>query len=180
MWPSTTTRLRADSNKIILRWADSPAAPALELPVEIVDEENSDPVVRVPFEIGKETRVTLLGTGYMVNGIVRFCRAEKNAYLITISTQDISEDRQERPHFRDPGTLVVDDFLTEEEEAKILESLQRSTRGPARLSTVLRGFSRALRICLGGLLDSAKQHPIYLAPSIQWSVRGASQTIAGA
>src|SRR5436305_9218407 len=133
MSPSSTTRLRAYSNKIILRWADSPTATALELPVEIVDEKDSEPIVRAPVKIGEETPVTLVADDYMVNGIVRFCRADRNSYLITVTTQDVSDERPGTVHFRDPGALVIDDFLTEDEEAKILESLGGSSRSSAGL-----------------------------------------------
>jgi hypothetical protein len=84
--------------------------------------------VRAPRRVGEDTPVTLVATGYTVNGIVRFCRADKESYLITVSTCEISDDQLKTAHFHDPGALAVDDFLTEEEEAKILESLQDSFR----------------------------------------------------
>ncbi len=42
-----------------------------------------------------------------------------------------SKEPFEAVYFRDPGALVVDDFLSEEEEAKILESLQESSGSAA-------------------------------------------------
>lgn len=128
MRPSSITRLKAESSQIILRWSDNPSAPSLELPVEFVDEDNCEPILRTPRKIGEETPVTLVTKNYMVNGIVRFCRPDKNSYLITVSTQNMPDERFEPGYFRDPGSLAVDDFLTEEEEAKILESLQDSPR----------------------------------------------------
>jgi hypothetical protein len=128
MSPRTTTRLLAQSGQIILRWSDAASAPALEWPVELVDSENPDPVVRAPRRVGEDTPVTLVAEGYTVNGIVTFCRADKDSYLITVSISEISQDQLETAHFRDPGALAVDDFLSEEEEAKILESLQDSFR----------------------------------------------------
>jgi len=128
MSPSSFTRLRTDSNTIILRWFDSPSSPALELPVELVAEDGLEPILRAPFQLDEHTPVTLVAKDYMVNGIVRFCRADRNSYLITVSTNDASDARFETAFFHDPGPLAVDDFLTEEEEAKILESLQDSSR----------------------------------------------------
>jgi hypothetical protein len=128
MSPRSTTRLLAQSGRIILRWSDTPSAPALEWPVELVDSDDPDPVVRAPRRVGEDTPVTLVAEGYMVNGIVTFCRADKDSYLITVSISEISENQLETAHFHDPGAFAVDDFLTEEEEAKILESLQDSFR----------------------------------------------------
>ncbi len=143
MRPSSITRLKAESDEIILRWSDTPTAPAVELRVEIVHESNSEPIIRAPLKIGEETPVTLLAKDYMVNGIVRSCSPDKNSYLITVSTQDALEQRFEQTYCPDPGSLVVDDFLTEEEEAKILESLEDSSRSLARhsiLATMLRAL----------------------------------------
>ena len=143
MQPSSITRLKAESDEIILRWSVNPFAPSLELPVEIVDGDNSEPVIRTPLKIGEETPVTLVAKNYMVNGIVRFCRPDKNSYLITVSTQDVPDEGFGAAYFRDPGTLVVDDFLTEEEEAKILESLQdspRSALGHSPIATTVRAL----------------------------------------
>jgi len=105
-----------------MRWSDTPSSPVLELPVELVQQDNSEPIVRAPLRVGEATPVTLLSKDYMVNGIVRFCRADKNSFLITVSTVGAPEPT----FYRDPGALAVDDFLTEEEEAKILESLRDS------------------------------------------------------
>lgn len=129
-----------ESSEIILRWSDTPFAPARESLVELVDSDNVEPLVRAPFRIGEDTPVTLVAKGYMVNGIVRFCRADKQSYLITVSTSGISEQQFEAAHFHDPGALAVDDFLTEEEEAKILESLQDSFRSQMRNSAVTAAF----------------------------------------
>lgn len=63
----------------------------------------------------------------MVNGIPRFASRDENGdgYLATAPT-DLTltgHGQFEKVNQRDPGALVVDDFLTEEEEAKILDSL---------------------------------------------------------
>jgi hypothetical protein len=131
MRSSSITRLKAYSDEIFLRWAASPLDPGYELPVEIVSEDDSEPVIRAPLEIGEETPVTLVAKGYMVNGIVRFCRPDRNSYLITVATKNALEEHSEAAYFRDPGALAVDDFLTEEEERKILESLEGSSRSLA-------------------------------------------------
>lgn len=141
MSPSSFTSLRAHSNKLVLRWVDSPSAPAYEFPVEIVDENDSGPILRAPLNIEEQTPVTLVAEDYTVNGIVRSCLADRNSYLITVATQDVSDQLAGTAYFRDPGVFVLDDFLTEEEEAKILESLGDSSRsldGDSGLFTVFR------------------------------------------
>jgi len=133
------------------------------LPVEIVDEDDSEPILRVPLKIGEETPVTLLARNYMVNGIVRFCRPDRNSYLITVATNDFSGERFDNAHFRDPGVLVLDDFLTEEEEQKILESLQECSGSAASNSvfaTLYRHLLSSLRLGHATLLfltHTAKQ-----------------------
>jgi hypothetical protein len=124
MSAGTCTRFRVDSHHIILRYSHSAFAPALEFPVELVAENDKESILRVPIELGESTAVTLLAENYMVNGIVRFCRADTDAFLITVAKRVITDRQYETAFFHDPGPLGVDDFLTEEEEARILESLQ--------------------------------------------------------
>lgn len=129
MRPSSITRLRAESGEVFLRWSEIPSAPVFELPVEIVNEDDFEILIRVPLQIGENTPVTLLAKNSMVNGIVRYCRSDRNSYVITVSTNDASQEAFQVAYSRDPGALVVDDFLSEEEEAKILEGLQDSSEG---------------------------------------------------
>ena len=142
-----------------MRWADSPTATALELPVEIVDEKDSEPIVRAPVKIGEETPVTLVAEDYMVNGIVRSCCTDRNSFLLTIATEDLSGERLERAQLRDPGALVVDDFLTEEEEAKILEALQDSSPSAAKCSTLARIYRTLVSyVQIANAYSTGKQH----------------------
>ena len=159
MSPSIFTRLRALSSKIILRWSDPPSAPLAELPVEIVDEDNFEPIIRAPLKISEQTPVTLLTENFMVNGIVRSCRTDRNSFLLTIATEDLSAERLERAQFRDPGALVVDDFLTEEEEAKILEALQDSSPSAAKCSTLARIYRTLVSyVQIANAYSTGKQH----------------------
>ena len=123
---SKTTSFMDNSEALILRWSEFPDAPSRETPAEMVNDRNFESVVRVSFKISEATRVSLLGQGYMVNGIVRSCRPEKTSFLVTIVANEDSLYGNFLTSARDPGSLVVDDFLTEEEEAKILEGLQDS------------------------------------------------------
>jgi hypothetical protein len=171
MWTRSITRLRAQSKGIILRWSDTPSSPTLELPVEIVNEDDYEPIIRAPLKVGEETPVTLLSKDYMVNGIVRFCRADKNSFLITVSTAGTPEEQLNASFFRDPGALVIDDFLTEEEEAKILQSLQDpppSRREETSDSSLLRDSLSSLRLLKMGLLllTGTVKEPLCCSPAI--------------
>jgi len=140
-----------------LRSADTSSVPAFELPVEIVEGDDSEPIIRAPLAIEEDTAVTLVANDYMVNGIVRFCRADRNSYLITIATQHQSDERSDTGYFRDPGSFVIDDFLTEEEEAKILESLEESSRSLAddlEIPSIFRLATASLRSAQSLLLFS--------------------------
>jgi len=58
----------------------------------------------------------------MRNEIIEFCPTEDERPSVVESAQEPMLLKDEVTG-RDPGILVIDDFLTEEEEAKILESL---------------------------------------------------------
>ena len=123
---STNTEKISDLSPLILRWTEPPGSESRELPVEMVQNRNSGSIVRISLRINEATPVSLLGRHYMVNGIVRSCRAENDSFLLTIESDQNNVYDSYSMSGRDPGSLVVDDFLTEEEEAKILESLQES------------------------------------------------------
>ncbi len=80
-------------------------------------------VIRSACRVREDTPVQLIGKQYTGEGIVRSCREEGESFILRISMGAdimipyISE--------RDPGVLAAEDFLTEEQEAKILEDLDR-------------------------------------------------------
>ena len=82
----------------------------------------SESFVRSGLWVPEETRVFLTGKDYTGNGIVRFCQEEGNSFVLTIHIVSEYTTPDLLPEY-DPGLLAVDEFLTEEEEAKILDSL---------------------------------------------------------
>ena len=91
--------------------------------------------------VSELTHVHLIGKNYTGNGIIQSCRKEGNSYILTIlMTTELA--LPELPE-RDPGVFAVDDFLTEEEETKILESLCSGI--PRQTGCIFRQLSLSFR-----------------------------------
>ena len=114
------------AGQCFLRWSDSPELPIREEPVEVIEVSSSEPVIRSALMISEGTKVFLIGSGYSGNGIVRSCQREGNSFLLTIRI-NTEYMQPELPPLYDPGLFAVDSFLTEEEEAKILASLNNDS-----------------------------------------------------
>lgn len=108
---------------LYVRWSEKYNVSLLEQKVALIRREGLEWVISCPVRILEKTQVYLTGDGAMGNGIVRFCRREGTAYMLTISMSVEPPFIPPRQEF-DPGILAIDDFLTEEEEAKILDSLK--------------------------------------------------------
>jgi hypothetical protein len=110
------------SDRLLLRWLEGPNAVSREQLVEIVETDTANPltVIRSAIAVGETTPVYLTGKDYLGNGIVRSCKKEGSHFLLTI---DITKAA---PEF-DPGVLSVQDFLTEDDEEKILSDLENPT-----------------------------------------------------
>jgi hypothetical protein len=111
-----------DSAKhILLRWFDFPHSSSREEVVEMVESDFSEAVVCSSLGLSKDTRVSLTGQFCHELGIVRSCRAEGNKFMLTIGIGPMSHGGGSGI---DPGVLAVEDFLTEEQEAEILNNLE--------------------------------------------------------
>ena len=106
------------ADQLLLRWSDYPELPVREEAVEVIGLDACQFVIRSNLRVNEKTPVYLIGNTYTGNGIVRSCRPEGIRFVLTVeATADAPLPE------RDPGLFAIDDFLTEEEEAKILESL---------------------------------------------------------
>ncbi len=114
------------AGQCFLRWSDGPELPVREEPVEVVGVSSSEPLIRSALMVIEETKVFLIGSGYSGNGIVRSCQKEGNSFLLTIGINTESM-QPELPTAYDPGLFAIDDFLTEEDEDKILASLNNGS-----------------------------------------------------
>lgn len=124
------------SDQALLCWSDSPNSPVQEEFVQIVESHLNEAVIRSAVEVSEETKVTLIGKDYTGIGIVKSCRKDGKSFILSVGLTEESAQRT-LPRDRDPGALVVDDFVTEEQEAKILEDLQHSLKTWLRVPIVL-------------------------------------------
>ena len=83
---------------------------------------SQEATIKSTLEVREQTKVTLIGKDYTGIVIVTSCRGDGQSFILTISMgKDQSAGSPSLQ--RDPGVLAVDSFLTEEEEAKILQDL---------------------------------------------------------
>jgi hypothetical protein len=120
-----------DPDQVLLSWSDSPGSPKKQERGQIITVHTSDAVIRSAAPIMVNTTVRVTGTHYTGNGIVTSCRKEASEYILTLTESD---DLPFKGSKRDPGVVAVENFLTEEQEAQILNELKnetlRSTRFP--------------------------------------------------
>ena len=122
-------------DQALLCWSEAPHSPAREEFVQVLESHSEEAVIRTALQVSERTKVTLIGKDYTGIGFVKSCRAEGKNYIVTISMAD--GDLTDAPlSRRDPGVLAVDNFLTEEEEAKILQDLDDWTACLGRFSPV--------------------------------------------
>jgi hypothetical protein len=116
-------RSRRVPDQALLCWSEAPYSPAREEFVQVLENHSQEAVIKSSLEVSEQTKVTLIGKDYTGIGIVKSCREDGKNYILTISMS--SDDTATPPLLdRDPGVLTVDSFLTEEQEAKILEDLE--------------------------------------------------------
>ena len=111
-----------DSDRVLLRWSDSPNSTFREEIVQILTSGFSEAVVCSSLKIREETRVSLIGNFYSEFGTVRSCRPEGGKFVVTIR---IKPEASTLGYRVDPGVFAINDFLTEEDELRILEELDQ-------------------------------------------------------
>lgn len=109
---------------LVLRWCEAPDSASREQIVQILQSRFQEAVIRSACRVREDTQVQLIGKQYMAEGIVRSCREEGESFILRIAMGADIMIPYTIPE-RDPGVLAVDDFLTEEQEAKILEDLDK-------------------------------------------------------
>jgi hypothetical protein len=113
------------SEQVLLRWSDAANSRSHAEFVHVIQAHLTEAVIRCNLKVRGNTPVYLVGKHYTVNGIVRSCRKAGSSYIVRIA---IDENLKLRDGSEaDPGVFVVEDFLTEEQEAKILKDFERDT-----------------------------------------------------
>jgi hypothetical protein len=118
----------------LLRWFEGPQSDPREEYVEVIDDEVCQTVIRSSRELSRETEVTLITKDCTAQGVVQACRTEGSSFLLTLAAK---LPRREGAGTYDPGTLVVDDFLSEEQEAAILAEINDQALVNQALSDLL-------------------------------------------
>lgn len=105
------------SQYVLLRWFEGPQSCPREQYVEVIEDQVCQTIIRSSLELSRETEVTLIGKDYTEQGIVQACQSENSCFLLTLRAK-LSPRNGGSP--LEPGALLVDDFLSEEQEAAIL------------------------------------------------------------
>lgn len=109
-------------NQALLCWSEAPYSPAREEFVQVLESHSQEAVIKSTLAVNEQTKVTLIGKDYTGIGIVKSCRGDGKNFIVTIALEDENAELPVLPE-RDPGVRAVDNFLTEEEETKILQDL---------------------------------------------------------
>ncbi|HEY3937404.1 MAG TPA: hypothetical protein VGL97_08235 [Bryobacteraceae bacterium] len=110
--------------QVLLSWSESLDSPKKQEIGQIISIRGADAVIRIAVPIVVGTTVLVTGKYYTGNGIVQSYRKEFETFILTLSKSD---DIPFKGSKRDPGMVVVDNFLTEDEEAQILKDLKNET-----------------------------------------------------
>ena len=135
METSKKNSLSGKVQQFVLRWSAAYDSTFQEEIVDYINNNHSEWIFRSNVLISVRTPVYLTGDTYMGNGIIQSCRQEGPCFILTINMTKERTYLAPRQQF-DPGLLNVDSFLTEEEEAKILDSLLDDMETPC--SSVMR------------------------------------------
>jgi hypothetical protein len=133
-----------EPNQALLCWSEAPNFPSREEFVQVLETHLSEAVIKSTRKVDEKTKVTLIGKDYTGIGIVKSCRGEGKNYIVTIRIDEPGPRTGPAPK-PDPSVLLIDEFLTEEQEAKILEELGDSMArrfAASRLTTVVRCLLR--------------------------------------
>ena len=98
----------------------------------MIETHLSEAVIKSTRKVDAKTKVTLIGKDYTGIGIVKSCRSEGKGFIVTIRIDEPGSGTgtAAKP---DPGVLLVDDLITEEQETKILEELGDAMAGSASI-----------------------------------------------
>lgn len=103
---------------LVLRWSETRDSTFHEHSVELISSHQEKTILRSPVSLQKYTAVMLPENE--LGGIVQSCYREGGSFILTISSKEEINISSSEPQ-RDPGTLVVDDFLSEAQEAELLK-----------------------------------------------------------
>lgn len=112
------------STQMLLQWYE-PGASASEEMVELLEREGRFAVILSPVELHEYTEIVLLHAGVSESGVVLACNGTENSFVINVQLTSPEQLGAHERFERDPGALVVDSFLTVEQEEAILQDLAK-------------------------------------------------------
>lgn len=118
---SGTTGPSENPDQVLLRWSGL-TSPRRGVVVQVVETHASETVIRCHLWFREKTKVYLMGDKITRTGIVHTCRPDGTQFLLTVRTTK-ADFRASAGSVFDPGIGAVEDFLSEEQERNILESL---------------------------------------------------------
>lgn len=107
--------------QVLLRWFEGANSASREEFVDLVESQAYEVLVRSTLQVSENTQVYLTGKQYTANGVARSCRKDASSFIVTILIE--KDSVVQRGHQWDPGVFAVEDFLTEQQEAEILQML---------------------------------------------------------
>ena len=108
------------SHKVLLRWGDRSGLSSHEQIVEMVQARRSETTIRSFLNVDAETEVHLIGKNYVSRGVVQSCFSEGPTFIVTILMKLDYPQSDPSTAQRDPGLSVLESFLTQEAEDRIL------------------------------------------------------------
>src|ERR1700761_3157395 len=99
-------------DRLLLRWSEDAFSPSREEFVEMVETRSSEAVICSSRRVLEQTKVFLIGKDSTESGIVRSCRPSGGKFIVTI----VINSQEPNPPDVDPGVLLLDTFMTEEQE----------------------------------------------------------------
>ena len=119
---SDHTSSGVESDRAVLCWSEAPNSPSREEFVQVLETHLSEAIIKTTLEVNERTKVTLIGKDYTGIGIVRACRRDGKNFIVTIG---IGEQHSQgiAAAEPDPSVLVVDEFISEDQENQILNDL---------------------------------------------------------
>lgn len=106
-------------DRLLLRWSEDAFSPSREELVEMVEVRVSEAVICSSLRVLEKTEVFLIGKYSTDSGVVRSCRPFKGKFILTI----LINSQTPNPPNVDPGVLLVDSFMTEDQEQAILDEI---------------------------------------------------------
>ena len=121
--------------------------------MELLHHSSQEWIVQSPTLISEQTQVYFDGSFYTGSGRIRSCFRDTSCFVLTIA-MSLEECFVLPRHEFDPGLLEVDSFLTEEEETKILDSLNNDIPCSLTVQRLCSELTRVSRKMLGILLPA--------------------------